>query len=54
MLSVKADKKLVQHHLYNSSGKVVILKDMHNMAGDKTSIINASILDEKMKKVNGK
>ena len=54
MLSVKADKKLVQHHIYTNSGKVVILKDLHNMAGDRTSITDASILVDEMKKVNGK
>ena len=54
MLGVKADKKLVQHHIYSTSGKVVILKDLHNMAGDKKSITDASILVDEMKKVNGK
>ena len=54
MLSVKADKKLVQHHIYNTSGKVAILKDLHNMAGDRTSITDASMLVDEMKKVNGK
>ena len=49
MLSVKADKKLV-HHIYTNFGEVVILKDLHNMAGDRAS----SILVDEMKKVNGK
>ena len=29
MLSVKANKKIVQHHLAETTGKVVLLKDIH-------------------------
>ena len=54
MLSVKADKKLIQNHIYSKSGKVVILKDLHNMASNRTSIADANILVDEMKKVNGK
>ena len=31
MLSMKANKKLVQIHVAHSSGKNVLLKDLHNM-----------------------
>ena len=54
MLSVKADKKMLQHHIYKTSGKVVTLKDLHNMASDNTSISDANVLIDEMKKVNGK
>jgi len=32
MLSMKANKKLVQNHLMKDTGKVVLLKDLHNIA----------------------
>ena len=32
MLEVKANKKMVQQHIFKQSGKVVILKDLHNVA----------------------
>ena len=32
MLSMKANKKLVQNHLMKTTGKVVLLKDLHNIA----------------------
>ena len=31
LLSVKANKKMVQHHLAETTGKVVLLKDIHNI-----------------------
>ena len=31
MLSVKVKKKMVQHHLAEATGKVVLLKDIHNI-----------------------
>ena len=31
MLDVKANKKMIQQHIYQQSGKVVTLKDLHNM-----------------------
>ena len=56
MLGVKANKKMVQQHFYEQSGKVVILKDLHNLASKnkKTEVVNVSTLVEEMKKVNGK
>ena len=53
MLDVKANKKMVQQHIYQQSGKVVTLKDLHNMASD-TTAVNAEILIEEMRKVEGK
>ena len=32
MLKMRANKKLIQQHLYKESGKVVTLKDIHNLA----------------------
>ena len=32
MLAMKANKKLVQNHLMKGTGKVVLLKDLHNIA----------------------
>ena len=56
MLEVKANKKMVQQHIFKQSGKVVILKDLHNLASKdkRNEVINVSTLVEEMKKVNGK
>jgi len=32
MLQLKVNKKLLQNHVSNTSGQVVILKDLHNFA----------------------
>ena len=32
LLRLKANKKLLQNHLQNSLGRVVLLKDLHNIA----------------------
>lgn len=32
MISMKANKKLLQNHLMKDTGKVVLLKDLHNIA----------------------
>lgn len=32
MLSLKANKKLLQNHLMQDTGKVVLLRDLHNIA----------------------
>ena len=32
MLKMRANKKLIQQHPYKESGKVVTLKDIHNLA----------------------
>ena len=37
MLAMKPNKKLVQQHLQDSTGKVVLLKDLHNIAATITS-----------------
>ena len=31
MLAMKANKKLVQNHLMRDTGKIVILRDLHNL-----------------------
>ena len=56
MLSVKANKKMVQQHIYRQAGKIVTLKDLQNISDkDKSSmIIDANTLVEEMKKVDGK
>ena len=53
MLNVKANKKMIQQHIYQQSGKVVTLKDLHNMASDATTV-NAESLIEEVRKVEGK
>lgn len=54
MLNVKANKKMVQDHIYKS-GKVVTLKDLHNIAyKENKSIVDAQALLEEMRKVDGK
>lgn len=53
MLNVKANKKMIQQHIYQQSGKIVTLKDLHNMASDATTV-NVKILVEEMGKVEGK
>ena len=35
MLAMKANKKLVHNHLMRDTGKVVLLKDLHNIAAEK-------------------
>jgi hypothetical protein len=32
MIAMKANKKMVQNHLMKDTGKVVLLKDLHNIA----------------------
>lgn len=32
MLNMKSNKKLLQHHIKNTVGKNVLLKDLHNIA----------------------
>ena len=38
MLNVKANKKMIQQHVYQQSGKVVTLKDLHNIASDANKV----------------
>jgi len=57
MLNVKANKKMVQQHIFKKTGKVVTLKDLHNIASkDKLSneVGDVATLVEEMKKVDGK
>ena len=56
MLGVKANTKMVQQHFVKKSGKVVILKDLHNLASKdkKNEVVNVSTLVEEMMKVKGK
>ena len=56
MLDVKGNKKMVQQHFYRKSGKMVTLKDLHNLASKnkKNEIVNVNTLIEEMKKINGK
>lgn len=55
MLSVKANKKMVQDHIYRQSRKIVTLKDLYNIVyKDNKSIDDAQALLEEMRKVDGK
>lgn len=56
MLSVKANKKMVQQHIFKQSGKVVTLKDLHNISSKYKSheVANVATLVEEMKKISGK
>ena len=55
MLSVKANKKMVQDHIFRKSGKVTTLKDLHNIAHKNNKSINeAKALLEEMRKVDSK
>ena len=57
MLSVKANKKLVQQHIFKQIGKVVTLKDLQNIKDlnkEKMDAVNVNTVIEEMKKVDGK
>ena len=56
MLSVKANKKMIQQHLLLKTGKTVILKDLQNIADKNRGIrvVNTNALVEEMKKIDGK
>ena len=46
---------MVQDHIYKQSGKVVTLKDLHNIAcKENKSIVEAQALLEEMRKADGK
>jgi hypothetical protein len=51
MLTTKANKKLIQQHIFATSGKRVTLKDIHNMVERQ----NGEIADlvEEMRKIPG-
>ena len=55
MLDLKVNKKLLQNHLTKTSGQVVLLKDLHNIAtlskDNKSSGIEKAV--EELKKVPG-
>ena len=40
MLTVKANKTMIQQHIYRNTGKIITLKDLHNLASDKNSTSN--------------
>ena len=55
MLELKANKKLVQQHIQSKSGRVVLLKDIHNVMNhaqtDKSKDFEAAI--QELKKAPG-
>ena len=55
MLDLKVNKKLLQNHLSKTSGQIVLLKDLHNIAATskdkKLSGIEEAV--EELKKVPG-
>ena len=53
LLSMHANKKLVQQHIFQSSGKVVLLKDLHNIKArtQKSSGNDLQALVEEMQRV---
>ena len=51
MLKMKANKKLIQQHISQGTGKLVTLKDIHNMATKKHGGLT-ELIDE-MKNVPG-
>ena len=53
MLSVKVNKNMIQQHIYQQSGKVVTLKNLHNIASDNTTV-NVENLVQEMRKFDGK
>ena len=56
LLKLKVNKKLLQQHLSESSGKVVTLKDISNISSDlkKVSIESIESVVTKLKDVKGK
>ena len=56
MLSVKANKKMIQQHIYKQAGKIVTLKDLQNISNKDKSvmIVDANSLVQEMKRVDGK
>ena len=55
MLKLKANKKLVQQHIASKCGRVVILKDIHNVnnhQNDKSNDLEAAI--QELQKAPGK
>ena len=50
MLKMRANKKLIQQHLYKESGKVVTLKDIHNLASTLAPENDLNTLVEEIKK----
>ena len=53
MLQLKANKKLLQQHIHNKCGKIVTLKDLHNLAGTTGLRHNVEELVEEMKQTKG-
>ena len=55
MLDLKVNKKLLQNHLSKTSGQVVLLKDLHNIAASSKDNKSSGIEEamEELKKVPG-
>lgn len=55
MLGVKANKTMIQQHIYRNTRKIVTLKDLYNLGSDKnTSSNDIGMLVEEMQKIDGK
>ena len=56
MMSVKGNKKMIQQHIQEKSGKVVTLKDLQNISDrmKDRSIISVNGLIDEMRKIDGK
>jgi hypothetical protein len=54
-LKFKPNKRIPQYHIQKATGKVVILKDIHNMASSSKGADEANLqaLLKEMKKVQG-
>ena len=46
MLNVKANKTMIQQHIYRNTGKIVTLKDLHNLGSDKDTSSNDLIFQK--------
>jgi hypothetical protein len=55
VLKFKPNKRILQYHIHKTSGKVVILKDIHNMASSSKGADEANLQAflKEMKKVQG-
>ena len=55
VLKFKPNKRILQDHIHKTTGKVVILKDIHNMASSSKGADEANLqaLLKEMKKVQG-
>jgi len=44
MLSLKANKKLIQDHIITTTGKIITMKDIHNISNDRRKVTESEIL----------